>query len=144
MKVSLLVLSIIVSLVASFMMPSVVVRANSQNNHSTLPEISVEGNSVEIADEDNTPSVADHTDFGSAGIDTGTVVRTFTIKNTGSGQLTLNGTPMIAVGGTHAADFTVTANATTPVAASGGSTTFQVTFNPSATGFATTGRTYFV
>jgi len=43
---------------------------------------------------------------------------------------------MIAVGGTNAADFTVTANATTPVAASG-NTTFQVTFDPSASGLRT-------
>ena len=97
------------------------------------PEMSVEGNSVEIADGDSSPSTADHTDFGSADIASDTVVRTFTINNTGSANLTLSDTPIIAVGGTNAADFTVTADATTPVAASG-NTTFQVTFNPSATG----------
>jgi len=95
--------------------------------------MSVEGNSVEIADGDNTSSTADHTDFGSADISGGTVVRTFTIKNTGSAALNLTDTPIVAVGGTHAADFTVTTQPTTPVAASG-NTTFQVTFDPSATG----------
>jgi hypothetical protein len=39
----------------------------------------------------------------------------------------------VAVSGTHAADFTVTALPTSPVTASG-STTFQVTFDPSASG----------
>jgi len=95
MKASLLVLSIIVSLVASFMMPLVVVRAIP----SVQPEMSMWGNAVEITDGDDTPSTADHTDFGSTDIATGTVVRTFTIKNTGSAALNLTGTPIVAVGG---------------------------------------------
>jgi len=93
-------------------------------NVVAAPEVSVEGNSTEIADGDSSPSTGDHTDFGSADMDSGTVVRTFTIRNTGSANLTLSGTPMIAVGGDNAADFTVTANATSPVAATTGSTTF--------------------
>ena len=98
--------------------------------------MSVEGNSVEIADGDNTPSLADHTDFGNADTAGGTVVRTFTIKNTGSADLNLTGTPKVEVGGTHVADFAVTTQPTTPVAASG-EITFQVTFDPSATGLRT-------
>ena len=97
------------------------------------PEINVTGNSVSILDGDSTPSTTDHTDFGSAALTGGTVVRTFTIANNGTGSLTLSGTPKVAVSGTHAADFTVTALPTSPVVASG-STTFQVTFDPSATG----------
>ncbi len=98
------------------------------------PEMSIEGNAVEIADGDGSPSAGDHTDFGSANITTGTVVRTFTIKNTGSGGLTLSGDPKVAIGGTHAGDFTVTTQPATPVAATTGQTTFQVTFDPSSTG----------
>ncbi len=97
------------------------------------PEINVTGNSVSILDGASTPSATDHTDFGSALVTGGTVVRTFTITNSGPGSLTLSGTPKVAVSGTHAADFTVTTLPTSPVAASG-STTFQVTFDPSATG----------
>jgi VCBS repeat-containing protein len=97
------------------------------------PEINVTGNSVSILDGDSTPSTTDHTDFGSAALTGGTVVRTFTIANNGTGSLTLSGTPLVAVSGTHAADFTVTALPTSPVTASG-STTFQVTFDPSAAG----------
>ena len=58
----------------------------------------------------------------------------FTIENSGAAALTLSGTPKVAVSGTHAADFTVTTQPTSPVAATTGSTTFQVTFDPSASG----------
>ncbi|MFC2003757.1 thioredoxin domain-containing protein, partial [Chloroflexota bacterium] len=95
------------------------------------PEVSVDGNFTEIADGDTSPSITDHTDFGSADISSGTVVRTFTIKNTGSTALNLTGITKVVVGGTNAADFTVTTQPTSPVAASG-QTTFQVTFDPSA------------
>ena len=47
------------------------------------PEIAVSGNSVPIVDGDTTPSLADHTDFGRAGVLGGTVQRTFVIANTG-------------------------------------------------------------
>ncbi|MDY6837397.1 MAG: choice-of-anchor D domain-containing protein [Thermodesulfobacteriota bacterium] len=97
------------------------------------PEIAVEGNGSTIADGDNTPSTGDHTDFGSADVGGGQVVRTFTIKNLGTSALNLTGSPMVAVGGSHTSDFTVTAFPSTPVPA-GGSRTFQVTFDPSAAG----------
>ena len=94
------------------------------------PEINVQGNGNTIVDGDATPSATDHTDFGGQSVASGTIVRTFTIQNTGTGSLTV-GTPTI--GGTHAADFTVSANPAANVPAAG-STTFQVTFNPSASG----------
>jgi hypothetical protein len=80
-----------------------------------------------------TPSLADHTDFGSVSAAVGTVVRTFTIQNIGTAILTV-GNPTIS--GPNAADFTVTANPVSPLSAPG-ATTFQVTFNPSATGLRT-------
>ena len=103
------------------------------------PEMIVKGNSFEIVDGDVTPSAADSTNFGSADITTGSVVHTFVIKNIGTEPLNLTGTPKVAVGGACAADFTVTATAqpASPVAAGGGSTTFKVTFDPSATGVRT-------
>lgn len=96
----------------------------------TDPEINLQGNSTSIADGDATPSTADHTDFGSQSVCSGTVVRTFTIQNTGSASLTISS---VSLSGTNAADFTVTASPSASVAAAG-STTFQVTFNPSASG----------
>jgi uncharacterized repeat protein (TIGR03803 family) len=81
-----------------------------------------------------TPGLADGTCFGCALAGGGTVVRSFTIENIGGGVLTLDGTPNVAVSGPNAADFTVTLQPTSPVSSGGGSTTFQVTFAPGATG----------
>jgi len=58
----------------------------------------------------------------------------FTIANSGSAPLNLTGTPLVAVSGINAADFTVTATPTSPVTSSGGTTTFTVRFAPSAAG----------
>jgi hypothetical protein len=101
---------------------------------AAVPEMDVQGNSSSIADGDNSPATADWTDFGSADIAGATIDRTFTILNTGTGALTLSGTPKVAVAGTNAADFTVTAQPSSPVAATSGSTTFTVRFDPSANG----------
>ncbi|MBI4926457.1 MAG: choice-of-anchor D domain-containing protein [Anaerolineae bacterium] len=97
------------------------------------PEMAVRGNGVDIADGDTTPSVTDHTNFGSMPVNGGSVVRTFTIHNSGLADLSLNGAPQVAVSGTNAADFSVTAFPASPVSAAG-STTFQVTFIPGALG----------
>ena len=99
------------------------------------PEMDVKGNSVSIMDGDGTPSTSDYTDFGNADVLLGSVVRTFTIENTGGADLTLSGSPIVEISGTHAGDFTITQQpASTTVTSSGGSVTFQVTFNPSASG----------
>jgi hypothetical protein len=99
-----------------------------------VPEINIQGNGTTIVDGDNTPSTSDHTDFGSANVSSGTVVRTFTIQNTGTGPLSLTGSsPYVVIGGTNSADFSVTAIPSSSIAVSG-STTFQITFDPSATG----------
>jgi hypothetical protein len=100
---------------------------------TATPEINIEGNSTNIADGDVSPATADHTDFGGVLVSAGTIIRTFTIQNTGSANLNLTGAPLVAISGTHAADFSVTTVPTSPVAAAG-SITFQVTFNPSAAG----------
>ncbi len=94
------------------------------------PEITVSGNSISITDGDTTPSTSDHTGFGSAAIVGGTVQRTFTISNVGLGTLSLGS---VTVSGPNAADFNITTQPLSLVAASG-TTTFQVTFDPSAPG----------
>jgi beta-glucanase (GH16 family) len=94
------------------------------------PEINVTGNGVSIADGDTTPSTSDWTDFGSADVTTGTVTRTFTIQNTGNATLTVNS---VSISGANASDFAVITQPASSVVA-GGSTTFQVRFDPSATG----------
>lgn len=101
------------------------------------PEINITGNGSTIVDGDVTPAVSDDTDFGSVATSGGTQVNTFTIQNTGTLNLNLTGgSPYVNITGANAADFTVTAIPATPIAASG-STTFQITFNPSANGLRT-------
>jgi VCBS repeat-containing protein len=94
------------------------------------PEIEVTGNGVTIADGDATPSGADHTDFGAAPANLGTVSRTFTIDNTALGALSVGS---VSIGGANASDFSVTqqpASSVTP----GGNTSFTVVFDPAAIG----------
>jgi hypothetical protein len=102
--------------------------------NSASPLIVVSGNAITISNGDVTPSFGDYTQFGSVDISSGTFVRTFTIGNSGGGPLTLTGSsPYIAISGTNASDFSVTSIPASTVA-SLGSTTFQITFNPSGTG----------
>ena len=101
------------------------------------PEINLQGNSVSIVSGDTTPDLADHTDFGSVSTASGTIVRTFTIQNLGTAALSLTGvSPYVVISGAHAADFAVTAIPSNSIAASS-STTFQITFDPSADGLRT-------
>jgi alpha-tubulin suppressor-like RCC1 family protein len=100
------------------------------------PQINLIGYGLTIPNGEASPRTADGTDFGTALVGGGTVVRTFTIQNRGSAPLNLNGTPLVAVSGPQAVDFIVTQQPTSPVA-SGGLTTFQVTFAPTALGIRT-------
>ncbi len=97
-------------------------------------EMDVLGNSISIASGDTSPDTADQTDFGSADVATGSVAYTFTIQNSGSVDLNLSGSPIVTVGGTHAAEFILNTDAVTPVTSGGGTTTFQITFDPSVAG----------
>jgi uncharacterized delta-60 repeat protein len=85
------------------------------------PEIAVERSGVNIAD------------GGSVGFVTATVGSpadvVFTVRNTGSAPLALNGTPVVAVGGTDAALFSVISPPASAVGA-GDSTTFIVRYAP--------------
>jgi len=51
------------------------------------PEITVLGNGVSIADGDVTPSLTDHTDFGTVAQGGSAISRTFTVRNDGTGLL---------------------------------------------------------
>jgi len=95
------------------------------------PEIEVLGNNQVILDGDTTPSPSDHTDFGNCYVPSGSVTRTFTIRNMGLQDLNLTGSPDQVVV-TGSSDFTVTQQPSSPVAANGGTTTFEITFDPSS------------
>ncbi|MGB0431027.1 MAG: choice-of-anchor D domain-containing protein, partial [Bacteroidia bacterium] len=98
------------------------------------PEVKLSGNSNEIADGDATPSIKDHSYFGSVDESSATKTRTFTIENTGVGALNLTGTPLVSISGTNASDFSVTTQPSASEIAEDGSLTFVVEFNPSAVG----------
>ena len=106
-----------------------------QGTGTSEPEMDIQGNGVSIVDGDTTPSTVDDTDFGNF---TGTpIVKNYTIFNTGLTPLNLTGTPLVSITGANAGDFTVTDNPDTTVAPTTGSTTFQITFVPSANGVRT-------
>lgn len=99
--------------------------------NGTDVEIDVQGNTTSIANGDSTPSLTDHTDFGSTDINTGTIARIFTIANMGTTSMTISN-PTIS--GANASDFTITANPSGTTFNGGTSRTFTITFNPSASG----------
>ncbi|MBK9453072.1 MAG: HYR domain-containing protein [Bacteroidetes bacterium] len=94
------------------------------------PEINVTGNSVTIVDGDLTPTVTDHTDFGTP-FPAVPVTRTFTIQNSGTSNLTVS---TITMAGAQASNFTVGGITLPATVAPSGSTTFTVTFVASPLG----------
>jgi hypothetical protein len=98
-----------------------------------LPEINILGNTITIADGDTTPSINDKTDFGSVDFNSGIVIKTFTIQNTGAGPLTIGA---ISITGTNAVDFVVSTAPSTSIA-SGGNSIISISFNPSSLGVKT-------
>ena len=98
---------------------------------SAPAEIHVTGNGRDIADGDTTPDPDDHTDFGSAVVDGGTVRRTFTLANTGDADLHVSA---IRLTGADAGDFALGGIAPPVVLTGGASTNLTVTFDPSEEG----------
>lgn len=96
-------------------------------------EINVQGNLANITDGDNAPSSTDHTDFGNVG-NSNNLVRTFTIQNTGTANLTISS---ITMTGANAALFTVGGLIPASPIPPGNSATFTVTFAPGTTGLKT-------
>jgi|GEM_PF-1475994 len=94
-------------------------------------EINVQGNSVSIVDGDATPTIADHTDFGTTPM--APVMRTFTIQNLGTTSLSL-GAGAITLTGVDAALFAVSNIALPTTVVAGGSGTFVVTYTPVSVG----------
>jgi trimeric autotransporter adhesin len=94
-----------------------------------FPEIDIRGNGVSIVDGDVTPSLTDFTIFSSVSINT-TTTRTFVVRNTGAGPLTL-GTYTIT--GANAGSFTLTTPPPTSIA-SGGTANIVFTFAPTSPG----------
>jgi hypothetical protein len=99
----------------------------------TTPEIDVTGNGRSIASGTRNTSALNNTNFGSVSHCSGTITKTFVIRNTGTGALQLTGNPRVLITGANAADFTVIASPTATVLP-GATASFTIEFNPSALG----------
>lgn len=101
---------------------------------AAAPDMDVIGNSTSITSGSNSPNAGDDTLFPNTDITGSSVAHTFTIANNGAADLLLTNVPLVNITGVDAADFTVTATPTTPVASGGGTTTFTITFDPTTVG----------
>ncbi len=97
------------------------------------PVIQVSGNGLVVFSGDTSPRKEDNTDFGNANLTQQSVTKTFTIGNIGNQNLRLTSFTHVIISGVNASDFTLVSDAATNVAA-GASTTFTITFDPSALG----------
>ena len=93
------------------------------------PEIKVSGNGVVIDNDDDTPSLLDHTDFGPVAVGA-SVTRTFLIENIGAGTLNLTLAPPIMTSDIH---FDVTSGLVLSIPPTS-SSAFTVRFTPTAAG----------
>ncbi|HUW11145.1 MAG TPA: choice-of-anchor D domain-containing protein, partial [Anaerolineae bacterium] len=99
---------------------------------SDAPVAEVLGNGQPITNGDTTPSSADNTAFGTVELG-GSVARTYTLKNNGTGRLIMNGCTGIGISGPHSRDFRVSMQPAS-IIAEGGSSQFQISFEPSEPG----------
>lgn len=100
-----------------------------------LPEVNVQGNTINIADGDVTPGAANNTDFGGIMVPGGFVNKTFQIQNTGTGALAISS---ITFAGMHASEFNLYGAPTFPVTIpAGGFQAIVVQFAPTAIGIRT-------
>jgi len=104
-----------------------VTHTSNEFNVSGNPEISVEGNNIEIPDGETTPSTDDNTDFGNVEVDGGTQAYNFVIKNLGNVNLTINSIS------SDNSEFTVSGTTSETIAA-GDQISFIITFDPADLG----------
>ena len=98
---------------------------------SGQPQMSVLGtNGVAISNGDMSPGLADTTDFGAWPVGY-TVTNTYAVTNSGTGDLTLIGTPRVVVSGDG--DFTFV-DVSTNIIAAGSNAQFRIRFAPAASG----------
>jgi len=93
------------------------------------PVIVIEGSGFEIVNGDVTPNVSDFTDFGSTPVVGGTVVRVYDIVNTGGADLEVT-----SVTSSNDTEFAVSGISLPAIISPSGSTSFTVTFDPTAIG----------
>lgn len=103
----------------------------SITGRGTVARIGAFGNGIVINNGDNTPQVADGTEFGTLDVTSGALAHTFVFTNTGDATLSL--LLPLTITGANATDFRVTRSPSSSLAP-GASTDFDVQFNPNGTG----------
>lgn len=93
------------------------------------PFMTLKGNSLLIADGDNTPTVSDNTDFGTKCMNGSAVIKTFSIKNEGSFSKYIKA-GSITISGKDSALFSISGISLPDSIMAGASKNFKVTFNP--------------
>jgi trimeric autotransporter adhesin len=102
--------------------------ASSTSPEESLPqEISIKVDGADI------PSGGSY-DFGTLSVGASSTVKTFTISNSGTESLLLNGTPTISHSGNNTTDFAITVSSLTTSISGNSSSTFTIVFTPGATG----------
>lgn len=101
----------------------------------TSPEINITGAGQTI-NPGNTPIFLDNTLYAAQTVSTTSPPKSFVIQNLGNANLILTGPPYVTLGGANPGDFAISTAATSPIAASS-SSTFAITFTPTATGIRT-------
>ena len=92
-----------------------------------VPELDLMQNSAGISD-------GGSYDFGNVQENTSSSQIEFTIENTGTGTLSLTGSPFIVLGGTNSNQFTVDTQPDSSSIIAGENNTFTLTFSPTSTG----------
>ena len=96
--------------------------------------LQVRGNSIEILNNDNSPSLTDNTDFGSIPLNT-KFARSFVLKNNSGSNLTFTGSSNVTLSGTNASQFSITTRPANNLTLSGFTyTILEVSFNPTSLG----------
>ncbi|WP_436517159.1 choice-of-anchor D domain-containing protein [Ekhidna sp. To15] len=101
--------------------------------YTGTPDIYLEANGIRIVNGDSSPDALDNTDFRTVDVTSGTRSKVYTITNYDGGTLNFTGGTPVTISGSASADYTVTTQPTSGVAAFE-STTFVIQFDPSATG----------
>lgn len=92
-----------------------------------MPEINIKQVLTNIAS-------GDAYNFNNVEIGGSSGARAFKVENTGKAVLSLTGTPIVAISGTHASEFVIDQTTTASSIIAGANTSFTITFNPSDTG----------
>jgi hypothetical protein len=96
---------------------------------ATASEIEAQVGTNTLFNDNIAASTTYGTDFGSQYYVSGAITKTVTIRNTGTGPLTLGA---ISIAGANPTSYSVSGFSTPSPIAAGGSTTFNITFNPTS------------